>query len=101
MTSWYHEKGIGGWGVMWKDGAAWYSFRPDQFGKVRSASHSSGDFDPGSFGSIQTLVAELLPRLNEKRFGTAHSYNRGILCGRVCSHLNGVGFDPRKPVNDC
>jgi hypothetical protein len=93
--SWHHEKDVNGWRVVWSDGAAgWYSFAPTQCGRVRSTCYQNVEPTPCAFGVICERVAELLPRLKERRFGTRYSAERGVLCGRISSHLNGLGFKP-------
>ncbi|MFA6267654.1 MAG: hypothetical protein WC670_18300 [Pseudolabrys sp.] len=99
MTAWCCEKSvISGWHVIWPDGDTEYSFQPNQHGKVKSVGYSpAGAFAPCAFGVIQERVTELLPQLKQHRFGTRFSAERGVLCGRISSHLNGIGF---KPLSD-
>jgi hypothetical protein len=88
----YHY-GIG-WRVVWEKDDAQITFQPDQFGKVKSISWSGCLGAPCTLGVIAERVAELLPQLRQHRFGTRHSAERSVLCGRISSHLNGIGLSP-------
>lgn len=78
-----------GWHVVFEKGRAWISFRPDQWGKIRSCSSQYCDYE---FARLCNVINGLGgPR---SRHSHRFSRERRALCERVAAYLNCISDPP-------